>query len=278
MRQRIKRQLSKLWRGTAADVILVYHSIGSSRHSVSPENFQLQLEKLKCHFNVVPLLDLLEQKPSRTWPRAAITFDDGYQDNFTVAWPILQSLNLPVTVFVTTSFVGDSARICDWSPHFRGTPSMSWNQVLRLAQAGATIGAHTRSHPRLSDCNPAQCSEELECSRAEIQSRIGEPVHLLAYPFGQPHDFTNLTEDIAQSAGYRYAFTTLQRTLRSQDRPFALPRITVDPADTMGDFAAKVHGLRDFMALVDQARSIAVAAGLAHPLSATCTPCVPETL
>jgi len=94
-------------------VILMYHSIGSTRHDpwqlcVSPENFAQQLEVLRRRTDIVPLsgLQAALSRSSRRRPPVAITFDDGYVDNLLQARPILERFAAPATVFVATGRVG----------------------------------------------------------------------------------------------------------------------------------------------------------------------------
>lgn len=275
MRQGLRRALQQLWRpARAGHCILVYHSVGDAPYSVPPARFREQMDELGRRLEIVPLPELLARRAPGSRRRAAITFDDGFQDNYTIAWPILRERNIAPVLFLASSFVGERSRLCTWSPHYRGAPSLTWKQVEEMAAQGAVIGAHTRSHPRLSDCTAEQCAEELTLGRFEIAQRLGRRIDLLAYPFGQPHDYTRETEAAVRKAGYRYAFTTLQRTLDDNDRPFALPRITIDAGDTMEDFVAKIEGRRNFMALVDHFRAATVRAGLRQPLALSCSRCL----
>ena len=224
MRRTVKISLQRFWpREAAAHCVLVYHSVSCAPYSVHPTAFRQQMEILQQFYHVVPLPELLTRRQSKSHRCAAVTFDDGFEDNYTTAWPVLCSLGISPTLFVMTSFVGERHNTCEWSPHYRGARSMTWEQVAAMASEGATVGAHTRTHPRLADCTAPECAEELSASRLEIAQRIGLPADLLAYPFGQPHDFTAATRAAASRVGYRYAFTTLQRTMRRQDGPFALP-------------------------------------------------------
>jgi peptidoglycan/xylan/chitin deacetylase (PgdA/CDA1 family) len=104
--------LKKKWQTKA--VILMYHQIAEAvcdpwELAVSPKNFEEQLHILKKHFNVVPLATLAEAVRKRTLRRrmVAITFDDGTEDNFTCAAPLLEKYQLPATFFIPTAYVGN---------------------------------------------------------------------------------------------------------------------------------------------------------------------------
>lgn len=112
---RIKKEIKKISRKfKTADLVLMYHRIATPKYdpwnlSVSPENFASQLAWLKENCQVITLEGLVE-KPKNTLlnnkPRVVITFDDGYSDNFDVAYPILNKYKLPATIFISTGFIG----------------------------------------------------------------------------------------------------------------------------------------------------------------------------
>ena len=93
--------------------ILVYHAVVRSPLEVyngcflDEASFRNQVSYLKCHFDVLPLLEAVEKmrKSKLSTPTAVITFDDGFQNNYDVAFPILRELGLPCTIFLTTALV-----------------------------------------------------------------------------------------------------------------------------------------------------------------------------
>jgi len=93
-------------------LILMYHRVAEPRpftiESTSPRAFERQMRYLARHFRVLPLSEIVEgaRAGAPIPPRAlAITFDDGYGDNYTEAFPILRSLGLPATIFLTTNWL-----------------------------------------------------------------------------------------------------------------------------------------------------------------------------
>lgn len=263
LKRLVKNYLARLWPpGRDNRVILVYHSIGGgSPHSQSPESFAAQMRWLKANCRVAPLEQMLD--PS-LWPGerlAAITFDDGYRDNYVYAYPVLRALELPFTIFPATGFLEQRSGFYDWSPHYRGLPPLAWDQVREMQEAGATIGSHTHLHRRLSACSSAEIREELETSKAILERRLHRRITLFAYPFGQPHDYDRRAVKLAAQAGYAAAFTTLQRSFASVENRFEAPRVTVSCADTLEEFQQKVSGRRNYMALIEQWNSALVRRG-----------------
>src|SRR3990167_4829126 len=137
--------------------ILMYHYVNDqepsrSRLGVSPATFERQMRFLSEHkYNVIPLEELADlirsgQKiPPKT---AAITFDDGYLDNYTRAYPILKKYNLPATIFVVINRLGKKMGNDEY---------MSWVQVRELSDSGlVTIASHSMNHPNLSEIESEQ--------------------------------------------------------------------------------------------------------------------------
>lgn len=118
---RIRKRLDRILKPTGAKaVILMYHrvadlAIDSYSIVVSPDHFAQQMEYLKRSFRIMRLLDLAEAiKENRVPPQSVtITFDDGYSDFFTGAYPVLKMYQIPATVFVVPGFI-DSKRLFWW--------------------------------------------------------------------------------------------------------------------------------------------------------------------
>lgn len=109
--------------------VLVYHRIGTPGfdpfgQAVAPEHFARHLEYLRRHHHVVSVPELLERLPRRTFPDGtfAVTFDDGYADNLTAAYPIAREAGVPMTVFVTVE------------PVFKGE-RFWWDELAALTEA-----------------------------------------------------------------------------------------------------------------------------------------------
>lgn len=247
-------------------VVLVYHRVAETQddpygQAVRPETFTRHLELLAREHPIVPLRDLVAGRYKDG--AVAITFDDGYADNLSIAGRV------PITVFVTVEPLGGSRfwwdEIAGIEPGLRsklharlkGLPgrerrgrlaTLAWKEdadrgrpmtldELRdlASRPGVEIGAHTLSHPSLALLPAVEQERELAAGRTRLEEMLGRPVTLLAYPFGKPGDVSEETEELARRAGYRAAFTTVPRRLVPSSPPFALPRLTVHewPAETL---------------------------------------------
>lgn len=208
---------------------------------------------------MVPLNSVVEglgSTRSNKKPQVAITFDDGYADNFEHALPALANHGLAATFFVTTGFVGRDAAVLSYLRKLRATDApiepMSWEQVRALADAGMEIGAHTHGHPNLADIAPAQVAHELGDSRRELEDRLESAVLGMAYPFGKPgRHFNRHVVRIAKEAGYLYAAAAFSRGVRSGDSPFAFPRFFAT-RDSVASLSEKVFGAWDRLGWVQE--------------------------
>lgn len=231
-------------------VILTYHSVGTRDHemNVTPAAFREQMAWLADHVKVVPLAQAAE-----TAEGVAITFDDGYRDNFTEAAPVLEAFGLPATVFAVPGGMGA------WLDHDAHTPDaqlMTWDELRSLAAKGWTVGGHTMSHPRLAQLTENQQREEIAGSKRELEEKLGIGVEAFAYPFGSALDYTDASRDIVRESGYAFAVSNRFGVNTARSDRWALRRIWVDRSDTLESFRAKVEGRLDRLAWLDSAVGI----------------------
>src|SRR5438105_2723069 len=157
--------------------ILMYHSIGDApdAYAVSEKDFTAHLDYLKsAGFDTISLNQLVEHQdhkaPLPEHP-IVITFDDGFQDAYTRAFPLLQARGQKASFFVVTRFVADdeARRRVD----AKGTPQqrayLIWREVREMAAAGMEIGSHSLWHRRLPDMGVDQIRDDVQRSREEIE-------------------------------------------------------------------------------------------------------------
>jgi len=158
--------------------ILTYHSIDRSGSviSIAPESFKRQMEVLaESGAEVVPLSRIQNSGGS-----VAITFDDGYANFEEHALPVLAKYKFPATVFLVSGHCGGS-NVWTAGPRL---PLMSWPAIRGLTGDIAEWGAHTVSHPDLTEQPHERVTDELVGCRAEIENQTGTRVTAFAYPFG----------------------------------------------------------------------------------------------
>lgn len=246
-KQTFKRSLAKLSVGKYRQglIILNYHSVCPGHNfSLPPEEFAKQMEYLRDNFSVIPLKGLDDL--ATTDLSVAITFDDGYEDNYLYAYPVLKHLNLPATIFVTTGFVLHGLNIArDW-PEYRGLAPLKPEQLKEMAGNNISFGSHGRTHARASDLNQESFSAELASSRHDLESLGISPIGY-AFPFGQAKDRPNWAPGLIKESGYNLACGTDWGLNQQPFNRFNLKRIRIDHFDTLNDFQSKLSGRWDFI-------------------------------
>jgi len=206
-------------------VILTYHSIshGDSPLKISPELFAEQMEWLRDNARVVSLGEIVTALASRRpLPErsVALTFDDGFQDFYTSAAPLLHRWSLPATVFLATGYCGRTNGWPSQPDWVDQQPLLDWQQVAELARQGFSFGAHTVNHPILTRLPVAEAQQEIIQCKAPIEERVGQPVEFFCYPYGR---WNPAVRNIVNQH-YKGACATIARAIDPGSDLFALPR------------------------------------------------------
>ena len=188
-------------------LILMYHAIGQPNEPAGPfvmpaHRFAKQISWLKkMSYQPISLAQFLEcQRENRLPPARSvvITFDDGYADNYTMAFPILRQYGIPATIFLVTDFV-DLVNTWDQEVQLQGRPLMSWTQIQEMAGQGIDFGAHSKTHHSLTAIPLLQAKDEITGSRRQLETKLDVPVTLFAYPYGE---YNPSIQTVIQDAGF----------------------------------------------------------------------------
>ena len=239
----------------------MYHGIANERKTrgspyfwtnTSPHRFGLQMRYLhENNYRVVPLRELnrcLERLNAGEKPPVVLTFDDGYQDFHTTAFPVLRRYGFGASVFLPTGLIGVD----------NGTRRyLAWHQVLDLQKQGIEFGSHTVSHPKLVDLPLPEIEREARASKSAIENRIGAAVESFSFPYAFPQEnrrFRGMLAGLLGECGYRYAVTTVIGRVSPNDDRYALKRIPVNDGDDEALFRAKLEGNYDWLRLFQYAK------------------------
>jgi peptidoglycan/xylan/chitin deacetylase (PgdA/CDA1 family) len=207
--------------------ILTYHSIseGIEPTCTSHKIFRQQLDILEaCEYKAIPLSELPGRIVGRNHSPArlvVITFDDGYADFATTAFPELRARGWSATVFLPAAKIGG---VNDWDlirGRARQIPLMAWDTVSELGHQGIELGSHAMSHNHLTRLSHQAACEEIANSRRLIETITGCSVTSFAAPYGATN--SKLREEIKKS--YRLAVNTRLAIARPDSDPYNLPRI-----------------------------------------------------
>jgi peptidoglycan/xylan/chitin deacetylase (PgdA/CDA1 family) len=153
-----------------------------------------------------------------------ISFDDGWQEQFSTAFPILTKYGLSGTFFVYTQPLDH-------------TQYKTWAQVRELAAAGNDIQSHSITHPHLRTLAPDAAYKEIAESKTTLEKRLGKPVVAFCYPFGE---YNNTVIEMLKRAGYESAVTLAGGYRQRADELYTLHRIRVSYKDTLDEFAKRL--------------------------------------
>jgi peptidoglycan/xylan/chitin deacetylase (PgdA/CDA1 family) len=251
-----------------AAVIVAFHRIqetdASDSLSIDTATFERHCRFYRRYFNVVPLRELVHRiTQGQSIDRyLAITFDDGYRDNFVNAKPVLEKLSLPATFFVVTEWMGTD--VVPWWDRAQGVqhPWMNWDEVRALHRRGFEVGAHTRSHIDLGKVSSAEARDEVLGARQELERQIGVRVDSFAYPYGGRKHVTEANRAVVKDAGYRCCCSAFGGINPAGTDPFRLKRVPVSPWHTSPhQFGFEVATGRSVLASQHQCSEISEATG-----------------
>lgn len=239
--------------------IFSYHGIHdqpANAYAVASNDFAQHMQFLaqQCSLLTLDRLVACLRKDEPLPPRAvAVTIDDGYQDAYTHAFPILQRWAVPATVFLPVDFIGAaSAQVEQVAGRLAQAEFLSWQQVAEMSRHGIDFGSHTLSHVSLTRLSPRQAQVELERSKARLEDELGKPATGLAYPYGTVRDFSPAVERLAAEAGYAWAVTGLSGVNTARSDFYALRRTKIERGDGRTLFARAARGALDPWIVVDR--------------------------
>jgi peptidoglycan/xylan/chitin deacetylase (PgdA/CDA1 family)/glycosyltransferase involved in cell wall biosynthesis len=223
--------------------VLMYHKVVSepvhgSQHGtwVTVERFARHLRSLRRRgMTTITLRDCAaavrgeKQLPPRP---VILTFDDGYLDNYTNAFPLLKQFGMTGVIFL----VADAALASNAWDAPAGepwAPLMTRDQVLEMAEYGIEFGSHTLTHPRLPDLSCEELREELCESKRTLESWLGRPVPSLAYPYGAVDERVKLA---ARQAGYEFGVATNSGPIRFGEDQLEIRRVHILPWTAASQF------------------------------------------
>lgn len=208
--------------------ILMYHQIGDRSDSdltVSVDTFAAQMRLLKKNgYHTVSLEDTAGWLQSDNVPPrkgVVITFDDGFKNIYTHAYPILEEHGFTATVFLVADFAGKSN---NWSENKEDLHSPLLNAEEIASMPHLSYGSHTLSHCHLTRLSESEAHEEIVSSRKKLEDQFRVPIHTFCYPYG---DYNESLVHLVKQAGYCCACSTRKGNRHGPEERFFLKRIPV---------------------------------------------------
>lgn len=224
--------------------VLMYHEISKigernkKERSTNPDyslpvrHFWEQMNYLaRNQYRSLSLPELVGPQGRYNDRSVVVTFDDGWLNNYTEAFPILKDHGLSASVFVVTGFIG--------RPGY-----MNWNQLKEMSNAGISIQSHTVSHMPLTLLPVEKIRHELSASKLCLEDHLGRKVEFLSLPHGMGN---RTIYDLAEEIGYRAVFTSEPGYSHSFGPLAVLKRMNV----------AGRYGIDDFRKIIERDRMMA---------------------
>jgi peptidoglycan/xylan/chitin deacetylase (PgdA/CDA1 family) len=228
--------------------ILLYHSVSTTPapwiapFTVTPQAFSRHLDLIIASGRTAMTVSQLGEAVAGRAPLperpVVVTFDDGFAD-FEHASTELGARGLPSTLYVTTGALRGRGGP---DPDLALPPAemLSWSQLGELIERGVEVGAHTHTHPQLDVLPRERAAEEIHRSKQLLENALGCEVPSFAYPHGF---HSPSVQRSVRAAGHTSACAVMNALSSSDDRMFALARLTVRDDTRPDRLAAWLAGL-----------------------------------
>ncbi|MCP4698449.1 MAG: polysaccharide deacetylase family protein [Gammaproteobacteria bacterium] len=218
-------------------VVLVYHEVIAAQK----KRFTGQMDSL-CRYAAAVFADVQELGGDK--PRAAVTFDDGFEGLLDNALPILQQRHIPCTLFIPSGHLG---RRPGWirNPAHKNYHAriMDPEQIKALSPDRVLIASHSARHADLTTLAKKALQEELSASKTALENIVNRGVELLAFPYGAYDEQVAIA---AEQAGYRRIFSA-DPVWRETN--FLMGRVDLSPDDWPIEFHLKIRGAYQWLPL-----------------------------
>ena len=225
--------------------ILLYHRVvneqcktGKHKIYVAEKQFRRQMSFLKDNgYRTLTFRDLLPDAPSSSQnPSVILTFDDGYEDNYTVLFPILKEFGFKAVIYLVTGKRTNEWAVKEGEPDLK---MMTREMIHDMSNYGIEFGGHTRNHVDLKKTLPEKFHDEIAGCKQDVEAMTGKPCLSFAYPFGAHNE---AVESAVNEAGYPFGISTIFGPVDWRSDLMKIRRIEVRPRTTLCSFRRKVSG------------------------------------
>ncbi len=245
-------------------------------HDISKETAEKSFDYLTGKYNIIGLYDFIEaceKRDQSLLPTKAmiITLDDGLKRNFELL-PVFKKYNIPATLFLCSSIINTQRHFWFNCSHpgisvtklkyktnkekleilakygFEQSKEYDIPQALTKPQIDKMKGivnmeSHTRFHPCLPKCKPAEAKKEIIESKTILEKEFNLGINAISYPNG---DYSEREIAYSKEAGYKCGLTVDFGFNSIKSDLFRLKRLCVNDADDINELIVKASGVWDF--------------------------------
>ena len=208
-------------------------------------------------YNVLSVSEGLRHLQTHTpFPAKAVcvTFDDGYQNNYQYAFPVLVQYGIKATFYVTTRYV-DTDKPFDWiKPGSNSEDSLfrkalNWQEITEMREHGMEFASHSHTHPDFSKIDDSRINWELFESQRVLSNHLSAIENSFVCPYGIWGKSAGALKGLLQCNGYSSAFLGKWGAVTLKTDRFDLPRIIIYGEDSIKTFKHKIDGAYDWFGL-----------------------------
>jgi peptidoglycan/xylan/chitin deacetylase (PgdA/CDA1 family) len=225
--------------------ILLYHRIVKSKADAGHQKIYVYEEQLRKQFEhlkknniqTITFRELNQATPSTDFNNKIIlTFDDGYEDNYTLLFPLLKEFGFTAVIYLVTRLKRNEWGIKENEP---ACNLLSTAQIKEMDAFGIEFGSHTCTHQALNHLSIQEARVEIEDSKKDIEELLQKPILSFAYPYG---GISPQVKELVKAAGIPFAISTKTGPMNWFDDKMQLRRIEIRPGESLGSFANKAGG------------------------------------
>ncbi|BBA51388.1 polysaccharide deacetylase [Fusobacterium varium] len=244
--------------------VIMYHRVVNNENEggvhgtyITAKKFDEHMKYLKEHdYEPITFKELLKLNYRNRFNNGKkyiiLTFDDGYEDNYKIAFPILKKYQFKCIIYLVSHLNYNKWDVEVPENPEKKFPLMTWGMIKEMQEYGIEFGGHTMTHQKLAHIPFEQAKEEITKSTQFLEEKLEEKLVCFAYPYG---DLNEQVKEFVRNSSYSFAVATDSGDLSFSEDLFQIRRIGIFPTNNMLSFKRKVHGNYNFIKLRREQKS-----------------------
>ena len=244
--------------------VIMYHRVVNNENEggvhgtyITAKKFDEHMKYLKEHdYEPITFKELLKLNYRNRFNNGKkyiiLTFDDGYEDNYKIAFPILKKYQFKCIIYLVSHLNYNKWDVEVPENPEKKFPLMTWGMIKEMQEYGIEFGGHTMTHQKLAHMPFEQAKEEITKSTQFLEEKLEEKLVCFAYPYG---DLNEQVKEFVRNSSYSFAVATDSGDLSFSEDLFQIRRIGIFPTNNMLSFKRKVHGNYNFIKLRREQKS-----------------------